>query len=314
LSDGGWIRPADALARWEAGSALLHPPNHHALATLAGFPPEDALPRLRTPPFVDEDHVVHRIEFQRGVHLVALRTPTLPPARHANCGGVGPGELALVAPGSPWDEEQARFEALLEELVAEGRRPKCVLLTHHHGDHVGGAHTIARRFGVPILGSAATASRVPGVEGRLADGDVVELDGPLPMRLRALLTEGHADGHLCFVEEASGAVFAGDMVAGGSTSVIDPPEGDMGRYLASLRRLLELPAGTLYPAHGFPIPDGPALLEAYLAHRQERMDRIEAVLEDGESTLAAIVERVYSDTPAPLHPVAERSALASLVE
>ncbi|WP_373045801.1 MBL fold metallo-hydrolase [Vulgatibacter sp.] len=314
LSDGGWIRPHEALARWEAGTALLHPPNHHALATLAGFAPEAALPRLRTPPFCGADHVVERIEFQRGILLLPLRTPTLPPAQHTNCWVAGTGELALIDPGSPWAEEQALLERHLRELIAEGRKPKYVLVTHHHGDHVGAAVEIGRRLGIPVWGSAETAARVPGVEGRLADGDVIELCGPLSMRLRAILTEGHADGHLCFLEERTGALFAGDMVAGGSTIVIDPPEGDMGRYLASLRRLLELQAGVLYPAHGFPIPDGPAKLAAYLGHRESRMEQIRGAVAQGASALADIVERVYSDTPAFLHPVAERSALASLIE
>ncbi len=314
LSDGGWIRPADALARWEAGTALLHPPNHHALATLAGFAPEAALPRLRNPPYVDAEHVVHRIEFQRGIHLLPMRTPTLPPAQHTNCWVVGTGELALIDPGSPWEEEQALFERGIRELVAEGRKPRYVLVTHHHGDHVGAAVEMGRRLGIPVLGSAETARRVPGVEGTLEDGSVMELCGPRTMRLRAVLTEGHADGHLCFLEEETRAVFAGDMVAGGSTIVIDPPEGDLGRYLASLRRLQDLPAGTLYPAHGFPIPDGPAKLAEYLAHREARLEQIRKALTTDASALADIVERVYSDTPSFLHPVAERSALASLIE
>jgi len=314
LSDGGWIRPAEALARWHEGTALLHPPNHHALATLAGFPAEDAIPRLRTPPYVGPDHVVERIEFQRGIHLLPLRTPTLPPAQHTNCWVVGTGELALIDPGSPWPEEQALLESQLRRMAEEGRRPRCVLLTHHHGDHTGAALEIGRRLGIPVWGSAGTAARVPGVEGRLADGDVIELAGPRTMRLRAIRTDGHADGHLCFLEERTRATFVGDMVAGGSTIVIDPPEGDMGLYLASLRRLIEVGAGVLYPGHGFPIPDGRAQLEAYLAHREARMEAIRAALQAGASTLADIVERVYSDTPAFLHPVAERSALASLLE
>ena len=88
----------------------------------------------------------------------------------------------------------------------------------------------------------------------------------------------------------------------------------MGLYLASLRRLIDIGAGVLYPGHGFPIPDGRSKLEAYVAHREARMDAIAAALRAGASTLADIVERVYSDTPAFLHPVAERSALASLSE
>jgi len=314
LSDGGWIRPRDALARWETGTALLHPPNHHAHATLAGFAPEAAVPRLRQPPFMCGSHVVTRIEFQRGVLYYPLLTPTLPPARHTNAYVVGTGELAVIDPGSPYPDEQAWFHERLRELVAEGRTIKCILLTHHHGDHVGGALDLSKRIGAPIWASASTAARVPGAIGRLADGLTISLHGPRPMSLRCLLTEGHAKGHLAFVEEASGAAFVGDLVAQGSTIVIDPPEGDMGVYLESLRRLKGLPARTLYPAHGFPIPDGASLLDRYLSHREERMRAIETALEAGPLPLADVVKRVYSDTPSFLHPVAGRSALASLLE
>ncbi|HEY0838801.1 MAG TPA: MBL fold metallo-hydrolase [Vulgatibacter sp.] len=314
LSDGGWVRPRDALARWEAGTALLHPPNHHAHATLAGFGIESAIPRLRQPPFVCGSHVVSRIEFQRGILYYPLLTPTLPPARHTNCYVVGTGELAVIDPGSPYPDEQEWFHERLRELVDEGRTIKCILLTHHHGDHVGGAEDLARRTGAPIWASAATAERVPGAIGRLTDGQTISLQGPRPMSLRCLLTEGHADGHLTFLEEGSGAVFAGDLVAQGSTIVVDPPEGDMGVYMESLRRIRDLPSRTLYPAHGFPIPDGGSLIERYLEHREARMAAIVSALGAGPLSLAAVVESVYSDTPSFLHPVAEWSALASLLE
>lgn len=314
LSDGAWVRPAEALERWERGEALLHPPNHHALATLAGFPPESAVARLRRPPFVDGEHVPARLEFQRGVQMLPVRTPTLPPFRHTNCWIVGTEELALIDPGSPWTEEQDRLHDLVTELAGEGRRPRCILLTHHHGDHAGGALAASRRLGIPVLASAETAARVPGATGSLADGSVIELGGARPMRLRALLTEGHAPGHLCFLDEASRALFAGDMVAGGSTVVIDPPEGRLATYLASLRRLSELGVGTLYPAHGFAIPNGPGKLAEYERHRLERLEQVRAALQAGIHDLPGLVARVYADTPAYLHPVAERSALASLLE
>jgi glyoxylase-like metal-dependent hydrolase (beta-lactamase superfamily II) len=312
LTGGEWIAPARALARWEAGKALLHPPTHHALATLAAFPPEDAVPRLRSPPFVDEGYVVERIEFQRGVQFLPLRTPTLPPAQFTNCWVVGTGEIAVIDPGSPWEDQQVLLEGRLQEFVDEGRRLRCVLLTHHHADHVGGAVAVARRFGAPIWCSSATAERVPEAEGCLTDGEVIELAGPLALRLRCVLTEGHARGHLCFLEERSRALFAGDMVAGGSTIVIDPPEGDMEVYLASLQRLLDLGAHTLYPAHGFAIPDGPSLLRRYLEHREDRLNQILEALEAGQDTVHRLVTRVYADTPSFLHPAAARSALASL--
>lgn len=316
LQRGAWVRPAEALRLWEAGRVLLHPPNRHALAVLAGFPVESAIPLLRQPPFVDEGHVVRRIDFQRGILTYPLRTPTLPPAQHTNCFVVGTGEMVAIDPGSPDPSEQARLAAEIAELQREGRKLVAVLLTHHHRDHVGGAASLARRFEVPIRASAATRKRLPEVDELLAEGDRIVLDGPLPMELRCLLTEGHAEGHLCFHEPRSGALIAGDMVAENSTILIDPPEGDMGVYLASLRRLRDLPVGVIYPAHGFPIPDGPALLQRYLDHREARLARLAEALHaaEGALPLARLVETVYSDTPSHLHPVAARSALASLLE
>ncbi len=314
LVAGEWVKPAEALAAWERGRVLLHPPNHHALAVLAGFAPEAAVSRLRNPPFCDAEHVVDRIEFQRGIHVVPLRTPTLPPAFHTNCHVVGTGELAVIDPGSPWPEEQAALERLLAGLEAEGRRVRCVVLTHHHPDHVGGAAAVAARFGVPIWASAATAARVPGASPELDDGVSIRLDGPRPMTLECLLTEGHADGHLVLRDPESGALICGDLVANGSTIVIDPPEGHLGRYLDSLRRIRALPEGTLYPSHGAPIPEGHGKLDEYLAHREARLVSVREAVVRGEGTLPAIVASVYADTPAALHPVAERSALASLEE
>lgn len=314
LSEGGWVRPADALARWELGDVLLHPPNQHALATLAGFPFEAAVPRLRRPPFQGLDHVVERIEFQRGILFFPLRTPTLPPARHTHCYVVGSGALVVIDPGSPYPDEQDRLLRFLRELISEGRWVTSVLLTHYHADHVGGALVLGAALGVPVRAHASTASRIAGVVPDLDDGQVIDLPGPRPIRLRCLLTEGHARGHIAFLDEASKALIAGDLVAGGSTIVIDPPEGDLGVYLASLRRLRALGVGTLYPAHGFAIRDGVALLGEYLDHREARMEAIRRAHAAGKRSLDAIVSEVYSDTPMYLFPVARRSALASLHE
>ena len=315
LSGGGWIDPAEGLALWEQGQVLLHPPNRHVLSVLAGNTSEAAIPRLRTPPFVDPEYVVHRIEFQRGVHILPLRTPTLPPAQHTNCWLVGTGDFVIIDPGSPRPEEQQRLAELVSEFISEGGRPIAVLLTHHHIDHVGGARALAERFNIPIRSSAATAQRVPGAIGDINDGDIIELDGPMPMRLECVLTEGHAQGHLCFIDQASRAIFAGDMVASGTTIVIDPPEGNMGVYLNSLQRLTECNIGTIYPAHGFPIPDGPKRLDHYLTHRRMRLDQISSALEEaGPMQVEEIVALVYQKTPEFLHPAAARSALASLIE
>lgn len=243
------------------------------------------------------------VQVAPGIRMLALRTPTLPPAAHTNVYLVGPhvGPVAVVDPGSPYPEQQALLDAVLADLPVAA-----VLLTHHHGDHIGGAAALAARWNVPICAHAATARRLDGileVTQLIADGETVH-------GMTAVHTPGHAEGHLCF--ELGAATIAGDMVAGLGTILIDPSEGDMTLYLASLELLLARPAATLLPAHGPAIPDGPAKLREYLVHRRMREDRVLRSLSAEPQAIAAMLPAAYGDTPQMLWPLAERSLLAHL--
>ncbi|HET8539911.1 MAG TPA: MBL fold metallo-hydrolase [Anaeromyxobacter sp.] len=301
LSGGGFLRAAQALARWGRGEILLHPPQLHALRVVAA-PGAPSLDLLRAPP-----ERARRIEFQGGIVLAALRTPTLPPATHTNAWVVSlDAGAAVVDPGAHEPAEQARLLALLDELAAEGRPPAAVWITHAHPDHVGAAAAVAARYRVPVRAHPLAAGRVPGVEIEPAnDGDL------LGGRFRALATPGHAREHLAFLDEATGALLCGDLVSTLSTIVIDPPEGDMAEYVRQLERVRALGPRTLYPAHGPPAADAPARLGAYLAHRREREALVIAALRAG-GELAAVTAAAYADTPAAMLPVAERSCLAIL--
>jgi glyoxylase-like metal-dependent hydrolase (beta-lactamase superfamily II)/8-oxo-dGTP pyrophosphatase MutT (NUDIX family) len=314
LAAGGWITPRDALAHWAEGKALLHPPIHNALTALADHPIlEKAVARLQAPPGL-VDFVAERIEFQQGLFVYPLQTPTLPPAFHTACYLVGNGEMVVIDPGSPEPAEQERLLSFCRKLSAEGRHLRAVVLTHHHGDHVGGAASLSRALGIPLWAHRRTADRVPGVTRLLEDGEVIELDGRPPLSLRAVHTPGHADGHLCFFEPRSRALICGDMISSVSTIVIDPPEGDMGLYLASLDKLVALEPTALHPAHGGTIVDGPRKLAEYKAHRLRREQLVLVALEGGPQPLSEIVRRAYQDTPPLLWPLAERSALATLIK
>jgi glyoxylase-like metal-dependent hydrolase (beta-lactamase superfamily II)/8-oxo-dGTP pyrophosphatase MutT (NUDIX family) len=316
LASGEWITPAAALARWARGETLLHPPSWNAMDALGRHADvQAALQQLREPEGC-VDFVSDRIAFQQGVRLVPLRTPTLPPATHTNTYILGDGELLVVDPGSPFPDEQARLAGHLERLTAQGCTPRAIFLTHHHGDHLGGVAALQARFGLPLWAHADTAKHTEGWRtGRdrlLVEGEQLVLRGQPDQAWTVLHTPGHARGHLCLLDGRSRALVCGDMVAGNSTIVIDPPEGHLGDYLASLRRLRDLGVGTLYQSHGAPIAEGPQKLQGYLDHRQARLDAIAAALAAGPLSVAEVVAQVYADTPLFLHPIAERSALASL--
>ncbi len=326
LADGEWIAPARALARWDKATALLHPPAWHTLRSLAhtaerSTDPLAALPLLQNPSRAGWalpicDFVVEQVEFQRGVMMVPLLTPTLPPATHTNCLLLGDDELLIVDPGSPWAGEQALLARALDRLEAVGRRARGILLTHHHFDHVAGAMALSHARGLPILAHRETATRLERdvrIDRLIEDGDELPYG---PRGFRALHLPGHTQGDLCLVENESGAVIAGDLVAGGSTVVIDPPDGHMGDYLRSLARLIDQAPQTLYPAHGQVLAGGETLLRGTIAHRLEREAKVLAALMGaGEPSLPSqLVPAAYAEISPALHPLAERSLLAHLLK
>jgi glyoxylase-like metal-dependent hydrolase (beta-lactamase superfamily II)/8-oxo-dGTP pyrophosphatase MutT (NUDIX family) len=308
-AEGSWVRPTDALTLWQEGRALLHPPNRHALNVLSRVRRTvDAVAWLASPTAADT-----RIEFQRGIRLVALRTPTLLPATHTNAWILGTGELLIVDPGAPDPSEIERLTTHVRALAAEECRPLAVVLTHHHLDHVGGARTVSEALGIPVWCHARTADRLPFRADRLLEeGDELVLAGAPGMRWRVLHTPGHARGHISLVDTATRAAVVGDMVAGQGTILIDPPEGDMAEYLRQLARLRDLPVRAVYPAHGPPLPDGPSALTTVLDHRSMRERRVQTALSTVGRTLEEIAADAYADTPTALPYLGERSTLAIL--
>ncbi len=306
LAGGGFVPARAALACWERGEILLHPPNWWGVSAVAGEEPPSA-EAMRSAPWCD-GFVSRRIEFQKGVFLAPLRTPTLPPATHTNAWllDLG-GGLAVVDPGSPDPSEQARLLSLLDEISAEGLPPREIWLTHGHADHLGGVAALVGARALPVRAHPLAAARLPaGLDLRpVREGDL------LAGRWLVLETPGHARDHLAFLDERSGALVCGDMVSTLSTVVIDPPEGDMAEYERQLERLRALAPRTLYPGHGPPAPGAPARLGAYVAHRHDREALVAGALAHA-GTLEEITERAYADTPPAFHFVAARSALSIL--
>jgi glyoxylase-like metal-dependent hydrolase (beta-lactamase superfamily II)/8-oxo-dGTP pyrophosphatase MutT (NUDIX family) len=312
LEMGEWIAPERALAKWKRGEATFAAPILHTLLELERGEPGLA-DRLATAP-ERAGQPVGRVELKWGVVLHAMKTNPLPPATLTNAYLVGEREVALIDPGSGDPDELERLFALIETLAGEGRKLALILLTHHHPDHVGGVEAVRKRYQVPVAAHAETAKHL-AVERTLADGDRISLASDAPdWTLRVLHTPGHTRGSLCFLNERRRSLFTGDHVTGGTgTVIIDPPDGNMDDYIASLNRLLREPVATLFPGHG--TPQGAAIrrIKGLIAHRLERETKVAAALEREPRSLEELVERAYEDTPRELWGYAQRSLLAHLL-
>lgn len=193
-----------------------------------------------------------------------------------------------------------RYDDLLVEALethCDGATIGEIVLTHAHPDHIGGVERVRRRFDVPLRKMPLPDSDRGLAVAPIGDGDVVATEGAT---LEAIWTPGHARDHLCFLLREENALFTGDVVLGAGTTVI-PPDGDLGDYLDSLRRLRALDVARIFPAHGPAIDDANRKIDEYLAHRALRDEQILAGLRDGVSRTEDLVRRIYTDVPEFLH-------------
>ncbi|MBW8087410.1 MULTISPECIES: MBL fold metallo-hydrolase [Streptomyces] len=217
-------------------------------------------------------------------------------------------DLAVVIDPGPLDDTH------LKEVIATaeraGRRIALTLLTHGHPDHAEGAARFAEltRTSVRALDPALRL----GDEG-LELGDVITTGG---LELRVVPTPGHTADSLSFHLPADGAVLTGDTVLGRGTTVVAHPDGRLGDYLDSLRRLRSLTVDdgvdTVLPGHGPVLNDARGAVEYYLAHRANRLAQVETAVENGFRAPAEVVAHVYADVDRSLWPAAELSVRAQL--
>ena len=207
----------------------------------------------------------------------------------------------------------------LAAIVGAAGEVGVVLLTHHHLDHSEAAKEFAASVGCGVR--ALDPAQRLGDEG-LADGDVVSVDG---LEVRVVGTPGHTADSLSFLLPAEGTVLTGDTVLGRGTTVVAHPDGQLGAYLDSLDRLRALAdsheLSGIWPGHGPVIDDARAVLDHYIAHRQERLQQVRdavATLRSAPEGVAAaefprrVVEIVYADVDPVLWGAAELSVRAQL--
>ncbi len=234
---------------------------------------------------------------------------------------VGHGDVAVIDPGP---ELPDHIDALLAALA--GERVAQILVTHTHRDHSPGSRLLKARIGAPIIGCAPYAPARPPRETEtaavaasndldhqpdrvLADGETCEGAG---FNLQAVATPGHTMNHLAFALPEEKALFSGDHVMAWSTTVVAPPTGAMGPYMASLEKLRLRDDAVYWPGHGGPVRAPQRFVRALHHHRRQRERSVLARLAAGDRTADAIVAATYETLDPRLRRAAAMSVLAHL--
>ena len=226
-------------------------------------------------------------------------------------------EVAVIDPGPDLPHHLA---ALKEAIGA--RKVSHILVTHTHRDHSPAAAALkawsgAKTYGLPL---ATVSTSGEGMVDEAHDHDFVP-DVPVEPGMRiagagftleCVLTPGHTANHVCYALAEEKALFSGDHVMGWSTSVIAPPDGHMGQYLASLEKLRARDDRIFYPTHGSPIPNPRDWLDRLIAHRHMRQAQITDGLRQGAVSIPALVGRLYPDIAPALRAAAAQQVKAHL--
>jgi len=262
-----------------------------------------------------------------GIRRIVAPNPSPMTLHGTNSYVIGTGSVAVVDPGPA---DPGHITAILKGLE-RGERVSHILVTHAHLDHSPGARLLAEATGAPVLafgppeaGRSAVMAELAarGVAGggegvdRAFIPDVILADGEevsgSDWTLTAIHTPGHFCNHLCFA--MGDAVLSGDHVMAWASTLISPPDGDLGDYFRSLSRLDAHGARVLYPGHGAPVEAPAPRIAELAAHRHDRSAQIRAALTTAPATISELTARIYTDTPPALMGAAARNVFAHLIE
>lgn len=232
------------------------------------------------------------------------------------------GEVAVIDPGP---DDPAHIAAIMAAVGSD--TVVAIMCTHTHRDHSPAAAPLAKLTGAPVVGCAPLVlqSDLPRADEAfdptyapdrvLEDGEAVTgicaLGG---WTLRAVHTPGHTSNHLCYALEESGALFTGDHVMGWSTSVVIPPDGDMGDYMKSLDKLYAREDRVYYSAHGDPITRPRQLVRGMIGHRRQRENQILRLLGEAARPVADFIPAMYKGLDPRLNGAAQMSVTAHLID
>jgi len=365
-----WVRPADALARHEAGQFFMIFPTIRTLQRLAQFSStqavldavaheqplwvscpragllagkearymEDEMPFGELALVCPDGQIVHPLDWQterpvpllRNVMRLTAPNPGVMTGPGTNSYLVGDPATGFIA----IDPGPADAEHLDKLWRAAGGDIRMIVCTHSHADHSPGAAPLqslcaqAGKARPPVLGlpSAPTARAASQFtpDRALQNSELLVLEGLAPEgkithTLQVIHTPGHAANHLCLLLVEDALLFSGDHILNGSTTVIDPPDGNMADYLDSLDRLDAVCAAHgvefILPAHGY-VLGGPVLgarnaIAKLKAHRLAREAKVLAAMQAlPQGSMDDWVRHAYDDVPPRMWPVAQRSLLA----
>jgi len=230
---------------------------------------------------------------------------------------VGDDELVVIDPGPDLPDH---VEAIVAAL--DGRSLAAIACTHTHRDHSPASRALKELTGAPIIGCAPLVLESIGPRADasfdkeyapdlvLEDGQAVEFDGG--KRLLAVATPGHTSNHLCFA--FGDALFTGDHVMGWSTTVVVPPDGEMGAYMKSLDLLRQRGDRIYYPAHGPAVTKTMQLIRGMIGHRLQRERQILRLVGERARDIPDIVANAYPGLDQRLVPAAGGSVLAHLLD
>ena len=257
-------------------------------------------------------------EMAPGVRRIVANNPSPFTFKGTNTYLVGTGELMLIDPGP---DDDAHFAATMA-AIGQGRLTH-VLITHTHRDHTDGLARLIAATGAKTAGfgrlarnKGATITSPSGSEYvdrdfapdvKLGDGGRLAGDA---FAFTALHTPGHAPDHLCFALEGTGILFSGDHVMSWNTSVVAPPEGNMGDYMRSLDKIAGRDDKVFLPGHGGRFEEPNKLVRAFITHRIWRENAILECVKQGNRTIRAVVPIVYRGLDARLVNAAELSVQA----
>jgi len=273
-----------------------------------------------------DGQIVHPLDWQSEQPVPLLRNVRRLTA--ANPGVMtGPGTNSYIVGGAdtgyividPGPNDPVHIQRLFD---ATGGDVRMIVCTHSHSDHAPGARPLQALCGgkPPILGlpSAPTARANSEFtpDRALSNGERLELAGGTSQHtLKVVHTPGHAANHLCLVLVQDGLLFSGDHILNGSTTIVDPPDGNMTHYLDSLDALdaacVAHDIGFILPAHGYVLTNARGTVAHMKAHRLKREAKVAAAMRARpDGSMDDWVALAYDDTPPRMWPMARRSLTA----